>query len=329
MAAITYEKQYQFDASRQYAPPDNATWVQYQLWYLAAFLTGQIGGATQGLCTVIGSSDGVTAALDGVNRWTNVFTPAKVARYTGVVGGGACGWIALRFANTANGKQLYLTILNVNAAADSVTLRLSDTAPTACTTSNVTQPNVTTDHTLRISDAATTFGTARRVHGCLSVDGEFFYLLSGREGNNRLDFAIFGGTTVDYRSADTFPFYFVADYSSTQNPGVLGSNSEMSGKTRTLAIQCTAYLARYSWTNSYTPYRGLGAPDLLTGKYEDFPLTIWADNGSGCAYKGRVADSGVSNAPNMTTGIVVDDITTPKALLIGHVWLPYVGLPVL
>src|SRR3954465_5110962 len=67
----TFEKSWFLDPNRPH--PAGSTSVldqgKAQLWYWKAFLKGDVGGATLGLWAVIGSSDGVTAALDGIDRW--------------------------------------------------------------------------------------------------------------------------------------------------------------------------------------------------------------------------------------------------------------------
>lgn len=77
---------------------------QFEMWSTKAFLLNQLtGGTTSGtraagsIWTCLGSSDGVTAGLDGTDRWTTTFTPSKIV---GAASGTAHSWIALREATS-------------------------------------------------------------------------------------------------------------------------------------------------------------------------------------------------------------------------------------
>ncbi len=89
---------------------------QFNNWATKAFLLNQLtGGTTVGtrhansVWTCLGSSDGVTAALDGTDRWTTTFTPSKLI---GAVSGTAHSWIALRNASAG-----YDIVFDLNAAS--------------------------------------------------------------------------------------------------------------------------------------------------------------------------------------------------------------------
>lgn len=77
---------------------------QFEMWSIKAFLLNHLtGGTTSGtraagsIWTCLGSSDGVTAGLDGTDRWTTTFTPSKIV---GAASGTAHSWIALREATS-------------------------------------------------------------------------------------------------------------------------------------------------------------------------------------------------------------------------------------
>jgi len=97
--------------------PDTSTATlisKWSQWGLKASLMNQIStGSTAGtrhansVWTCLGSSDGTTGALDGVDRWGSTFDAAKIV---GAASGTAHSWIALR--NAASG---YDTVIDINS----------------------------------------------------------------------------------------------------------------------------------------------------------------------------------------------------------------------
>ena len=88
---------------------------QFAVWSLKQHLIdahtadGTLSGTrnANSVWTVVGSSDGSTAGMDGVDRWTTTFTPSKLVRASA---GSAHSWIVLR--NTASGWQICLDMNN-------------------------------------------------------------------------------------------------------------------------------------------------------------------------------------------------------------------------
>ena len=92
---MAYERSWQFltmQGPRVAASTGDAP-ARY-LWQLKSFLKGEIGGATQGLWTVTDSSDGSTAGLDGVDRWTTTYDFTKIPYVDNNTG--ARGWMILQ-----------------------------------------------------------------------------------------------------------------------------------------------------------------------------------------------------------------------------------------
>ena len=91
---------------------------QFFIWSFKAALmdqlsTGTTGGAARGVNSVwtcLGSSNGTTGALDGVDRWTSTFTPANLVR---ALSGSPHSWIVLR-----NSTLGYDICLDMNSASD-------------------------------------------------------------------------------------------------------------------------------------------------------------------------------------------------------------------
>src|SRR3954451_9780282 len=168
----TVEKSWQFDPNRLAA--DNTTVIQLSrafVWWMKAFLTGQIGGAAQGLWSVYGSCDGVTAGLDAVDRWTLAFDGTKIVR---AAAGVAHSWMVLKspLLATPAGDLNFSAILDFSGVADSTPLNLvfCKTAPPGGTT---TARPVSVDewaHTPSLQLNDNTNGTMR-FHGFMPTDG--------------------------------------------------------------------------------------------------------------------------------------------------------------
>ena len=99
---MAYELSWQFDPNRSYTPPDAVTLTKYQIWYLASFLMGDIGGASgAGLWTYQGSSDGTNGEMSAVKgnwKWgtPGTFDATKIVQITATPATSAHSWIVLR-----------------------------------------------------------------------------------------------------------------------------------------------------------------------------------------------------------------------------------------
>jgi hypothetical protein len=102
---------------QNHAPPaPNETTValqsKYLLWAIAAFLLGNLGGATLGLWTHEGSSDGVTAGFDATNRFLAVYDQSKIVRGAS---SSARSWIVLK---SPVGLGPWYVLLDYNTSND-------------------------------------------------------------------------------------------------------------------------------------------------------------------------------------------------------------------
>lgn len=100
-----------------YAAPDVTSSARVGaslIWSLKSFLKGTIGTVdARGLWTVAGSSDAVTAAMDGVDRWGNTFDASKLTYADST---GTRSWIVMQ-SPAAMGPQYLL--IDYSGGADS------------------------------------------------------------------------------------------------------------------------------------------------------------------------------------------------------------------
>lgn len=219
---------YTFDWNRDipsYA--DLATMGKATLWNLVHQLTGQLqGGTVPGAWTVVGSSDGSTAGLDGVNRWWNggVFSAAKIPHATG---SNAHGWIVLQ-SPEALGPRMWLLFAYNNTTSNTV-CPLARASFTAFSGGSVTAAPTSADSWNLGTSAATPAGWlvaagaagAHRTHLSLASDGAFFWGASRNGYSFRLGLAVC--KMLDAPENDEFPVVtFKVDHTDAMQ---LGSNN--------------------------------------------------------------------------------------------------------
>ena len=339
MTATVFEKTWQFDMNRAYAPASALDLTRYQMWYLASVLTGNIGGLTGGsLWTLYASSNSVTAGTDSTDRWVlaGPYDGTKIVRGAASA---AHSWIVLR-SPTMNGLTFYM-ILSFNTSTDAaIRLSYSISAPISGTTtaSPVTSP--TTDkwspngfgtpvQDYTINAAAT--DNSRFSFG-LASDGSF-YLLCNKQGAGVANLSIMFHALSDYFSHDKAPVWTVAHYDAT------GANSYQKGAFLTSPnsglyanIGCTVCNSLFiqppiCFGHSFNQ---LPRPTSvgIDGAWPDLPVIIIGSNGSSStasiSIKGRVADFGLTMHP--TSGLAEGD-TAPSggpvdSCVAGGFWYP-------
>lgn len=123
--------------------PDNssdANTAKAMLWLLKAMLTGQVTGPTVGSngappvsarWTLLGSSDGVAAAMDAVDRWGSSYDVTKLVRG---FGGAARSWVVLKSPNGLRDGPWHMVIAMDGTDDSKCTLKFSKGEPTGGTT---------------------------------------------------------------------------------------------------------------------------------------------------------------------------------------------------
>jgi len=150
------------------------------LWELAQFLLGRTGTSTTPW-TLVGSSNGSAAGLDGVDRWTATYTLANIPHSEAPTG--AHGWMVLSKGFTVNSTTYTVRIL-----LSSHGIQAGDTARiTIVTCLGVPSGgSATADPTMPIQigssymtggapNLSTDFTNGRRLYGNMSTDGSFWF----------------------------------------------------------------------------------------------------------------------------------------------------------
>lgn len=273
------EKAWQFDLNRTVA--DYSTVAQLaksQLMGLKQFLTGAVGGATQGLWAVVQSCDSTQVKTDGTDLWTDL---TKLVNSTG-----AHSWIVLK----CSALNVWLTIDMVIAANNyPCHFVFSLQEPTGGSTS--AKPTATNSwaHVLSGSNALNTnAAVAIRQNYGLAPDGSFYFVcVKNNSGAPQffLQFHVLANTQV----GDQSPYVSIAAQSMT-NYSVHATTAAVLGlsMTKDTVSMYLQYPFAYPITTgqSLLDIIPLGG-DPLSGKYPEHAIAIWDANGG---VRGRIQD---------------------------------------
>lgn len=303
------------------------------LWALKASLKKEILSTNSGAVTAwtcAGSSDSVTAGMDGSDRWTSSYNTAKLVF---AAAGIAHSWIVI--ANTALGIWITLDLVD-NATPAQQKMYVATVAPTG---GSITARPTSTNE-LAINSASslntTTSTSAGKAHRCFESNGYFNFLVSQNGAVFNTCIAIV--PLAETRSGDPFPWAVVTDWGSASNLAcLLHANSGSAGQWRQSASHCKAFAVDGVTTVTLVPAVWAGATtslwfggtltttDAADSKYDDAPLYLVGISGS-ITIKGRLYDW------RQTVGPAVASIFPAVApdqthLLVGNTWVPFTAAP--
>lgn len=334
---MALEKAWQTDLSRISAET-GTTAIAFSRglgWYVKAFLTGQIGGATQGLWTIVTCSDGVTFNTAGTDLWGATYDPTKIVR---AGAGTAHSHITLRGPPvTAGGvvaAPFYLTIDLGTSADYQITLAFSKAAPTG---GSITARPTSTDEWLHSSTqwVDTTSTNSQRLYGWLTTEGSFaigstpnlagfirsgvmFQVLSNARATDAYPACSFVGICA------TSPGVFSGVTTGTVfNPSAAGTWAGRSANGVATVVGCLAYLmGQVPGGNPPLDFASTGDASDPGGQSDELDMYFLVTTSGWRSYRGRFADLMVA-APS-TQG--VDPISgTPVSQVIGWIWWPVNG----
>lgn len=331
---MALEKTWQLDLNR--APSDNTTVLGLSrswLWWQKAFLKGEIGGATAGLWTCVGSSDSVTAGMDGVDRWGATFDPTKLVRASGAV---AHSWIVLKSPNfTAGGitaTPFYMTV-QYNGTLDNQAIYVfSKAAPTG---GSITARPTATDEWVhsptqgQVNDNTT---GAMRFNGWLATDGNFAFAgIKAGQTNEPFVTQIFH-VLSNADASDLYPATSLMLY--TTSGFVTAGNSNWAGRSATGAATFVAGMLAYPRGQTDPSAAGQIATtgDATTGAYWDMQTFLYVSTTGQVSYRGRFADLIVAvpaiQGPSGNQGFVKPATGAPTGQILGSLWWPLNGVAV-
>lgn len=329
--ATTFEKTWQ--TALNVTPSDNTTVLglaRSYLWFVKAFLKGEVGGATAGLWTCVGSSDAVTAGMDGTDRWGATYNAAKIVRASGAV---AHSWIVLRSPNfTAGGIAgipFYMTI-DYNSSFDyQVVFTFSKAAPTGGTitarptaadewvhTATQGQVNDNTTGAFKFNgwlatDGNWACGAAKTTSGVFSV-GQAFHVISNVNASDLYPAASF----VSYLASGLGAF-------SQSSSGIWRCRSADG------TVSCVSGNMAYPKAQGDPTGMTVATGDVTIGKYLRLPTWLYVADSGAQSIRGRFADLVIA-APSQTSnqGYVEPASGAPVSAILGNLWFPVNGVAV-
>lgn len=331
---MAHEKTWQFAMNQAFGDVSSVhnqgawwTWFVVQALLGRVPLTDASGAAIaspQGLWTIAGSSDGVTAGMDGVDRWGSTFDATKFV--WGANTSAARSWVVLQ-APAAFGSY-WLTIDLVGTDGEYCILFGAWAAPTGGSTT--ARPTSTVEQYVGSSgtsprpwsDTATVVG--RHAHLILATDGSFFVLQS-IDGSGKFQGYITSHKIMDTKLGDTYPH------------GVLFSNFATGGAFIGSDLNTNGSTANWSSNNNSGPVggnlAGLSTPtgsltfsvfnggvDTLDNTYNDWPIYFIPSTLR--TIKGRFADWRWTHGDPNKDGMVYPLTGTPTDMRVGGTWVP-------
>ena len=352
---MSLEKPWHFDINRVH--PELSTTLrmsQWQLWYMAESLLGNVGGHTLGLWTVYTSCDGVTAGADGdgIDRWgAGTFDASKMVK---AIAGSAHSWMVLKSPDFGGGDFYYL-ILELSFTTNPTTLADSQyiavickTAPTGGSTLN--RPTSTQQALCEVANNAAFLNSGninpQKVHSGLTTDGKQFYMLMSRDNSGTFQFGMSFAYLQNTKTTDDFKMVLLSIVDETygcwtmSNVGTLASvSATVVSKVSAGAAQQSSYfvmspgmIMTSSQSGNFTSTSGT-AGDTADGTQYDWPAWLCSTNSislntfSGTwTIKGRFGDFGVG------PDILGDGSSAPATgpvdhMLVGAIWVPTDTIP--
>jgi hypothetical protein len=275
---------------------------QYALFATKAFLLNQLtGGTTVGtrhansVWTCLGSGDGVTAGLDGTDRWTTTFTPSKIV---GAASGTAHSWIALRNANAGYDIVFdfnsvgggtwgwYATKSSVGLTGGSTTTRpgsAADTEAWMCGTGAVTAATATSQW----GDSTT--GTPHYITFVTGTTGKRWYFSGHRSGTGLAHSFAGWWEGVGAHASDTRNQWWLRSTTTAGRGAPTASNIQQgnSGCSRRTYVNTASIGSQGAriWQFGTTSVTGVGV-DVLTTDYFTSPIEIGSATASAAVHFG-------------------------------------------
>lgn len=295
--------------------PDSSTsqrTTQSYLWMVKEGLLNTLAGGTAvgtrtgaSVWTVVGSSNGTTAALDGVDRWGATFTPANLVR---APTGNAHSWIVLQ--NSGLGVWLLLDYIGsadtqcaFSYARNAFTGGSTTTAPTSTTQTAIGTSTIASAITIL---GETTFSVTYRFGISVNSTGEF-HILFNRAGSGYFTSHMLIGTLRSQRVGDQWPTYGAFSQAASGRgvsaPGSLLSSTVlgMRNPTNTARVSSGGLVSGYDFGGA--SFESSTVNDSIDGRFMALPIfAVSLDAAPNAGYRGVVQDMYITNSAGNVGG---------------------------
>lgn len=317
----TYELTWNESRNNAYVPTSLSDLGVYFNWFVKAALMGQLTyrdytntvvGSPAGAWAVQGSSDGVTGAMDAVDRWGSTYVPSKQVRSSGQ--GTAHSWIVLK---SPWGLYMLIDCCNYYSAGYthiwhveySLTAYTGGSATNSPTTSNAFMPNGASSYVQCVP-----YNVAPNCHfnAWLATNGEFM-LMASQDGSGAAFTTMMMRQLVELHTGDNHNAHTYFEY---ENPGTwaltnffsqVGSGNAQGWQTRsaTPATAAVGGSGTYLRNGSNVVSNDMQEYDPFDGLSTDMAIYIYAWTTGHKSIRGRLRD--VSMAP----ALIADDRAEP------------------
>lgn len=326
--STTFEKTWQMDMNRSFGGGSRLN-QQNSVWYFKAFLKGEIGGATTGLWTCLGSSDAAVGAIDAVDRWTSTFDSTKI---TSAAAGTAHSWMLLQGPGSLGGTVYCLLDYGTNGIYQQLNVFFSHQAFSGG--SSTTRPTAPDEWGAPWNgwNFHDTSGSAWIANGFMTTEGSF-HILFGPLSNGEPYSAIMCHKLSEARSEDGVPVVTFADFGNNCfTRGAMVGSSKQNIIMRYGAAPSNGITTNASFMNwldeSSNYFLESISTDATSGGYDDLPIYVVAINPINArSIRGRLAD--IKWAPSSLASYTVEPSTgSPVSMVVGDVWMPCNAVPI-
>lgn len=314
------------------------------MWMWMSFLTGSISGTagrtgaipSGARWTVVGSSDGVTAGLDGSARGLvgASFDPTKWVRASP---GTAHSWIVL--SKVINGSTFYMVLEWASSVDYQWSWAMTKTAPTGGSVTNaptLTNHTIFTNLTMLPSAAG---GATGGLRGSITVDadGHFWFLCKNAgEDLGKIATSVCGfWDCEDTVGADQNPWFVFMNHDDTQamldTDGNITSNATSTstraarGRSKTGSIEVFGSLAVLGGSSSVFSKLSGGQDFIRTNDPAQPSVDLWIDTAGQAGRRGVIPDIRVGAAKG--DGYADPSAAAIERCLVGSFYLPMMAIP--
>lgn len=285
-------------------------------WYKDALTRGSFTGKW----TVVGSSDSVVGAMDGVDRWTTTFTPSKLVWNNN---GSAHSWIVLQ-SPAALGPVWLVLAYDKAGFWEQASWYLSYTLPTGG--SNLQNPTISTPGETWASLPLDAQAANSKMHIAIASDGSFKVFISRDLANAFSGFGMVG-TLTELRTGDANAVVAKAVFNTSGSALGYAVFDDFRGR----APDGTAITM-----NAIIPAHGSARADVLAGmnqdtteaKYLDWPIYMFVTTPAKRSVKGRLIDARIVIG-GLAHGTVEPSTNPPEKTVVGPLWMPCFQEPIL
>lgn len=297
--------------------------------------TGTLAGTrnANSVWTCVGSSNGTTGGMDGVDRWGTTYNSSNFVRST------ARSWFVF-YNSTLN---LYFTIDLNSGTITNWRMVLSKTAPSTPSPATAAIPAISDGSVWGLAtndtptNAAVVFAREAAVydffsHITFTDDGQFFYL-SNRGGDGYISTGVVAAKLTGGNVGDIYNYGMLMGGANTgasivNNYGFGWPNIGVFSSTIGAPLRGVDNSAPSGGFNIWD-FGGATSTSLGQAQYSDiitndvylYPMSVWST--APFAYRGYLADC--YNVIGGKSGIIVPSTANPSWILLNKVLLPWVG----